>query len=402
MAAEHAGHRSPRHAFSLAELLVVIAILAVLAALLMPAIWHAWDAVADHQCTRNLAHLYQALAMRRAEAAESPLSDLKPRSWPTQVLGYLDYNRTFLVCPASSAEASIVHDEDPGDPVPPDDDEDDHAWHQSYTPEPEAPEHYSELSELLELALGGHTYVPLEEGPWVVKLSDTQVRAAQTIGYLLGDGKSNLKGAINTNYRADANPNVYWLCSEDVRPSGGDRDYNDTMIRVCDNQDGTYDLTLSGHTGGAHTLVTRPDHDLLFAMPRGSFYKDIQISVGTQETDPDENGNWQPDTDPYATYGPDGQATQTVIATNYGMPGETKYLTYRPGAVALMDYARYVAHSDDCWTDPEVDPNRDGVPMFARHGGRINVLLTDGSVSPMRPADVNPAYPAAYRQYWLP
>jgi len=392
-----------RAAFTLPELLIVIAIIGVLAALLMPAIWHAWDAVAQHQCARNLAHLYEAISMRRAEAAESPLSDVKPRSWPSQVLGYLDYNRTFLVCPASSAETSIVQDEEPGDPaIPVDGGDDDHPWHQPYTPEPEAPEHYSELSELIELALGGHTYVPVEEGPWVVKLSDSQAKAAQAKGYLLGDGMRNLRDSVDTTYRPDSNPNVYWLCFEDARPGGGDRDFNDTMIRVTDNQDGTYDLSISGHTAGRHTLVTRPDHELVFALPHHGFYQDVQISVGTEEVAPDENGIWRPEVNPYAAQGTDGQANQAVVATNYGMPGESKYLTYRPGAIALMDYGRYVAHSDDCWTDPEVDPNGDGVPMFARHGGYINVLRTDGSVRLMRPADVNPAYPAAYRRYWLP
>jgi len=399
------GHRGCRPAFSLAELLVTIAILGILAALLMPVLWHAWDSVAHHQCTRNLAYLYQALSMRRAEAAASPLSDIKPRAWPSQVLGYLDYDRTCLVCPASTAETSVVHDEDPGEPADPGDpgDTDDHPWHESYTPpEPETPDHYSELSELLELALGGHTYVPLEEGPWVVKLSESQVRAAQAKGYLLGDGMSNLRGAVDTTYHPDSNGNVYWLCSEDVRPSGGDRDFNDTMIRVCDNGDGTYDLTLSGHTGGAHTLVSRPDHELVFALPRGSYYHDVQITVGTQEVDRSEEALWQPEANPYAAGGTGGGADEFVVVTNYGMPGDTKFLTYRPGAIALMDYGRYVAHSDDCWTDPEVDPNRDGVPTFARHGGYINVLRIDGSVQMVRPTDINPAYPAAYRDYWLP
>jgi len=392
-----------RAAFTLPELLIVIAIIGVLAALLTPAMWHAWDAVAQHQCARNLAHLYEAISMRRAEAAESPLSDVKPRSWPSQVLGYLDYNRTFLICPASSAETSIVQNEEPGDPAIPGDD-DDRPWHQPYTPEPEAPEHYSELSELIELALGGRTYVPLEEGPWVVKLSDSQVQAAQAKRYLIDDsGHNNLRDGIDTTYHPDSNPNVYWLCSEDVRPGGGDRDFNDTMIRVTDNQDGTYDLSISGHTGGSHALVTRPDHEVVARLEcYPAFLQDFQVTVGTQEVDDSEGGIWRPEVNPYAAQGTDGQANQTVVATNYGMPGETKYLTYRPGAIALMDYGRYVAHSDDCWTDPEVDPNRDGVPMFARHGGCINVLRTDGSVRLMSPADINPAYPAAYRRYWLP
>lgn len=395
-------HRRPaRRAFTLAELLIVIAILGVLAALLIPGLWRAWDSVATHQCARNLAHLYQALQIRRAESAESPLPDVKPRAWPSQLIGYLEWDPACLVCPSSTAEASFVEEDDRLPPSEPGS-EDERTWSHRYTPEPEAPQNYSQLSELIELALGGNRYVPLEEGPWVVKLSDTQVQAAQARGYLLGDGKRDLRGAMDTTYQPDSNSNVYWLCSEDVRPSGGDRDFNDTMIRVHDNGDGSYDLTLSGHTGGAHTLVTRPDHQLVYALPRGSFYHDVQITVGTEEVEKNPEGIWQPETNPYTRRGPDGKPGRMVIVTNYGMPGESKFLTYRPGAIALLDYGRYVAHGDDCWTDPEVDPNGDGVPAFARHEGRINVLRVDGSVRLMGPEEVNPAYPSVYRKYWLP
>jgi prepilin-type N-terminal cleavage/methylation domain-containing protein/prepilin-type processing-associated H-X9-DG protein len=395
-------HRRPaRRAFTLAELLIVIAILGVLAALLIPGLWRAWDSVATHQCKRNLAHLYQALQIRRAESAESPLPDVKPRAWPSQLIGYLEWDPACLVCPSSTAEASFVEEDDRLPPSEPGS-EDERTWSHRYTPEPEAPQNYSQLSELIELALGGNRYVPLEEGPWVVKLSDTQVQAAQARGYLLGDGKRDLRGAMDTTYQPDSNSNVYWLCSEDVRPSGGDRDFNDTMIRVHDNGDGSYDLTLSGHTGGAHTLVTRPDHQLVYALPRGSFYHDVQITVGTEEVEKNPEGIWQPETNPYTRRGPDGKPGRMVIVTNYGMPGESKFLTYRPGAIALLDYGRYVAHGDDCWTDPEVDPNGDGVPAFARHEGRINVLRVDGSVRLVGPEEVNPAYPSVYRKYWLP
>jgi Tfp pilus assembly protein PilE len=400
-----AGRRAAFPAFSLAELLIVIAVLAILAAMLMPALWKVWAMVGHHQCTRNLAHLHQAIGMRRAEAAESPLADVKARSWPSQILPYLEYDRSFLICPVSAAGGAEIVDTDeppePGGTFSPSGgdtglDEDDEEY---------IPDHYTELTELVELCLGGHTYVPLAEGPWVVKLSEAQVQAAQSRGYLRGDGMSNLQGAMDTTYRAGSDPSTYWLCFEDVRPSGGDKDFNDTMIRVHDNQNGTYELTLSGHTGGAHSLVSRPDHQPIMALPRGSYYQGVTVTVGVEEVDPETGREWGGESDPWAWRGDDPDApdtTRLVVATNYGMPGDTKYLTARPGAIALLDYARYVAHCDDVWSDPEVDPDHDGVPRFARHDAQIHVLLTDGSVRPMWPHEINPAYPDAYRQYWAP
>jgi len=49
-----------------------------------------------------------------------------------------------------------------------------------------------------------------------------------------------------------------------------------------------------------------------------------------------------------------------------------------------------------------MDPDQDGTPNFARHGGRINVLLADGSVQFMDPAELDPVRPRAYCQYWIP
>jgi prepilin-type processing-associated H-X9-DG protein len=67
-----------------------------------------------------------------------------------------------------------------------------------------------------------------------------------------------------------------------------------------------------------------------------------------------------------------------------------------------MDYYKYISHYSDNWSAPALDPNRDGIPNFARHRGRINVLLTDGSVQFMDPAELDPLSPKAYDQYWAP
>ena len=84
------------------------------------------------------------------------------------------------------------------------------------------------------------------------------------------------------------------------------------------------------------------------------------------------------------------------------MNGDYEFLTRGAGKIALMDYHRYLAHRTDVWTDPEIDPNRDGVPRFARHWGQVNVLLTDGAVMAMDPEEINPSRPAAQLRFWSP
>jgi prepilin-type processing-associated H-X9-DG protein len=68
--------------------------------------------------------------------------------------------------------------------------------------------------------------------------------------------------------------------------------------------------------------------------------------------------------------------------------------------VALLDYNKYLFHATDVWSDPTMDPNGDGVPIFARHWGQINVLMTDGSVQLMLPEELDPARPDIFSKYW--
>ena len=384
-------HRAGYHGFTLPELLIVVAIIGVLLALLQPAFFRVGERVDHYRCTANLYYLSQAIALRRADAANGVKGDLRPRSWPAHLLPYLEGGAVSVTCPVQVASESEVSDGGGGDGSSPG------GGDVPYIPPDDGSKSYAPLSELVELMLsGGRAYQPMDVGPWTLKLSDEQYQAGRSLGYLGADGARNLRAAMDTNYKPGANPYVYYYCFEDNITTGGDMDFNDTMIRVTDHGNGSYDLAISGHTAGGHALVSKADRVVLLPLPTGKYYTDVVLIVGEAGTSGGGGGTQPGDADPEAN-----SSILMTVSTNYAMNGDYVSLTLRPGKFALMDYSGYLAHSTDVWADEYIDPNQDGVPIFARHSGMVNVLMTDGSVQLMSPEDLDPARPRAYSQYWM-
>jgi len=399
-----------RCGFTLVELVIVIAIVGVLLALLVPGMSGVWAVADDYRCTTNLYFLSQAIAMRRADVATGSRSELRTLRWPNLLLPYLEDNGGIFMCPVPSVvEApSAVPDETEGGTALP-------GW--GAGPDTGAPagsesdayKAYPPLTELAELKIGSHL-LTLDAGPYTLKLSDEQFQSAYAQGWFGADNSlRHPRETFDCTYQPGANPHLYYLCNEDsLTTSGNNQDFNDVVIRVLDKQDGTYELAVSSATSGTHSLVSKPDGQTLLPISPGGYggrpLQTQQISVGVAEEDSSSPSQAPGTSNNSVIVDPDTQSSagSTILSSNYAMNADAKYMTYRSGKLMLMDYYKYISHYSDDWSAGTLDPNRDGIPNFARHRGRINVLLTDGSVQFMDPAELDPLSPKAYDQYWAP
>jgi prepilin-type N-terminal cleavage/methylation domain-containing protein/prepilin-type processing-associated H-X9-DG protein len=395
-----------RSAFTLPELLIVIAIIAILAALIGMSVANAFKASTATRCVANLHYLSQALSLRRSDSLNSRRPEMKVTHWPVQLLPYVDFKNDVLLCPAQGGTENVISQE--GGQYVEDWDLGGLAdW--GTDPEtivedvPHEPGDVAELAEVMVVAGHGTYYIPFEAGPYCLKLSNSQYQEARSRGYLgNADIANNIRSKYDCNYKQDGTANQYWLCFEDY---GGDWDFKDVMVQVTDNEDGTFNLAIySGHTGHTNSIVSRGDHQHLVSVPANT--NNAQLSVGEIRENPDDEtivGGYESSENPYRM-GTEQNNEQEggAFVTSYGMNAQQMYLTDQSGRVAILDYSKYLARASDAWGDKAVDPNRDGVPIFARHGHRINVLFTDGAVRTVHPDEINPISPTNQILYWDP
>jgi prepilin-type processing-associated H-X9-DG protein/prepilin-type N-terminal cleavage/methylation domain-containing protein len=98
--------RNATGAFSLIELLVVIGVIAILAALLLPALSKVKQSAKTTQCKNNIRQLGTALELYSGENASYPyLTDMNTAStWFTALAGYYASNFAVMKCPTFKGE----------------------------------------------------------------------------------------------------------------------------------------------------------------------------------------------------------------------------------------------------------------------------------------------------------
>ena len=356
--------RSGKGAFTLVELLVVIVILSLLMAMLIPSLRGVWQRYNMTRCQSNLFHIYQAFRLRAADEAMGVKQAYAVAAWPSVLAPYLENDASQFRCMETSAAGAV--------PIP-------------------------SITELVELRMHGPGgYIQqMEPGPWMLKLSVTQYNTARGMNLLSNAGEADNINTLHpefTTYVPDGTPDIYWLCMED---HGGDNDFKDVMTQVTVNEvAGKVKLDcISGYTiWTENALMDKLTGEVLFTTGSNNwdFSPDRTITLEGVAMD--------------ASYGMNEYAidkvTQGKLIRGVGGAG---------GKILVMDYLKLEAKTTDVWADEKWDPDRDGVPVFARHFGQANVLFSDGSVRPVRvdtkappPEDINPITESVRMKWWKP
>ncbi len=357
-----------RRGFTLIELLMAIAVVLILVAIITMGYGHAMDTLYNTQCVHNLKTLHDAFRMRLSDETTGEVTPFVVKQWPGALVPYTEGRGEFLRCPVHTPTEEEFVDIEPVQDII------------------EVGNRVADRVEVKVVGGGGVFYEKLEPGPWVIKYSDTQYNEARARGLLNNDASANdlrRKNKYTDQYIPDGT-GLYWLCVED---HGGDDDYKDVMIKVTDNQDGTVELWIRcGSTGHKNSLVDADTGEEIMRLPSNTEGLVHVLYLG---------GGF------VGGGGTDSGVVRWRGASSYALNAD--FRTINDGRKVLaLDYATYLASSTDLWDDPDMDPNGDGVPIFARHFGRMNILRVDGSVDAVEAEEIDPARPSVAREVWLP
>ncbi|MBM4020408.1 MAG: prepilin-type N-terminal cleavage/methylation domain-containing protein [Planctomycetes bacterium] len=399
--------------FTLVELLVVLTIVGLLLALLLPGFGMVWKTAKVAQCSQNLYRISQAYGVRGADSRMDPdrVKPLRVGSWKTMLLPYLENDSGVLVCPEANMEVGQPEEEydasNPGDGVG------GGGWSGgsggssgSTDPVPMGSASTEDLKVEVWLRPGNPfrgveqnnlIYVmDCEPGQWARRYSpgEQTVVGGQVVGHVVPSG-------------------CYELGFED----SWNTTWDDLYLRFVEKPDGSLEITyIEEHTGGnCYNLVNiTTGEQLLVGMGDGNAARGWpKLAYGASVTiKPEEQTTETPpiSDDRNPIFSPGGGTTgggAGITAGTYGMNSLADKIEGLASHVVLcLDYKKTVARGPtspmpDLWTNIGWQTS-DGLPVFARHDGRVNVLWSDGSVELVLPSDIDPAGPSAVRRFWDP
>lgn len=345
-----------RHAFTLAEMMVVVAILGLLVAIIMPYLTDAFASQRRVECALHLEKIGQACAARKASQNMGGLSaagQVAANGWQYTLKTFVSQDLSVFVCPEDGNPAP-----DPGGGL---------------------------KGVCIECYHGGNfvwdVYLDqADSDQWIWKMSGTQYREFMKVS---GEGKTTgFKGVYtSTGYVPDEDPYTTYYTFEDTAPwGGGDQDFYDVVLEVRQTAAQVQFAVMVRASGMSFTLCKKdPDRQVIIADPRVGKTAAIEFYGGK---------------------------------SSYGMNSVSARLMSAKRKLLVMDYEQSVAVGSTYdegtgraqhlgfWDPPSDEPKAS--PTFARHFGKCNVLLVDGSVKLMSPDEINPNDPDNTEKYWDP
>jgi prepilin-type N-terminal cleavage/methylation domain-containing protein/prepilin-type processing-associated H-X9-DG protein len=324
-------------AFTLSELMVVIAIIALLVAMLVPTLNGLSTTAKRVLCINNLNKINQASQTWASQCQTWSQNALAEGGW-TAVVTSLTQSLDLLKCPEGGPLVTGTSVESLI------------VIRTSPTSDVAIP--------LIEMNANGGFAGAFK----VLKLSSEQFK-------VLGE----CQRFTPVPYVVGANPNVYYWCYDDGAIGTGDYDFQDLTIKVTKNFDGTVTIFVLADTGGNPEVWS--------------------ADLKTQYADTHDINQHH-----YSGKGVE-RVIQVGSVTNYGM-NNAKIDMRSLSKVQVLDYADATAASTDNWDAAEWDKNKDKVPDFIRHGGKLNAAMLDGSAKSYYRWELDPSDVTVERTLW--
>lgn len=337
-----------RRGFSIPEMLAAIAIIVILLSILLPRLLKSRDFAQTAVCQTRLHNLHVAYMKRQVDVKGKEKAAMSPGTWQGALSPYVNGVSEVMRCPVADVGAG------------------------------------TNLATSVYLKVfnaypNGYLYdMAMEPGP-LCRQVDKNTTDAQIDQ--LWSAYPGIAGTIKSHRNSlPTNPYSYLLCFEDLRPDGGDKDYEDVIFKITETPTGAEITYLYDGAGYQFDLVSQDGTVIAYQLDAGG-----QTKVGTVI----------PVAPGVATYG-----MNNAISEKSATGKQSKDIIF------MMDYTRTVCKGGwgsagwDPWNDWISDIN--GLPRFARHHGQANVIFYSGAAKLMDPALFDPKIAQYRTDFWIP